>query len=118
MHFLRNPEPGLYFALLTDFPDADSETLPEDEGLVSYAISVICELNAKYERSIPEPSSTAGEQSTLKIISRKTNLKIINGRLLPWKDSHFFISFTGKDYGINRKESGWVGSENAANYRS
>ena len=34
MHFLRNPEPGLHFALLTDFPDADSETLPEDEELV------------------------------------------------------------------------------------
>ena len=27
LHYLRNPEPGLLFALLTDFRDADSEIL-------------------------------------------------------------------------------------------
>ncbi len=31
LHYLRNPEPGLLFALLTDFKDADQEILPEDE---------------------------------------------------------------------------------------
>jgi cyclic beta-1,2-glucan synthetase len=38
MHFLRNPEPGLLFALLTDFYDADSEIMPADEEVVKYAI--------------------------------------------------------------------------------
>ena len=56
MHFLHNPEPGLLFALLTDFPDADSETLPEDEPLLKYAGSAIEKLNAKYRRSISPES--------------------------------------------------------------
>ena len=38
LHYLRNFEPGLMFALLTDFADADSESLTEDDGLVQYAI--------------------------------------------------------------------------------
>jgi cyclic beta-1,2-glucan synthetase len=54
MNFLRNQETGLLFALLTDFGDADSETLPEDEEMVSYASDAIEKLNAKYGRSIPD----------------------------------------------------------------
>ena len=50
MHYLRNPEPGLYFALLTDFQDADSETLPEDAALLAHATQAIEELNARYPR--------------------------------------------------------------------
>ena len=49
LHYLRNPEPGLLFALLTDFRDADSESLPEDESLVEYAKSAIDSLNSKYQ---------------------------------------------------------------------
>ena len=48
LHFLRNPEPGLLFALLTDFGDADNESLPEDEGLIKRAASAIEALNVKY----------------------------------------------------------------------
>jgi len=44
MQYLRNPETGLIFALLTDFPDAASEILPEDEELIGYAAAVIEEL--------------------------------------------------------------------------
>ncbi|MDR3576035.1 MAG: glucoamylase family protein [Anaerolineaceae bacterium] len=53
LHYLRNPEPGLKFALLTDFRDADSETLPEDEELYQYATAVIETLNSKYEYVAP-----------------------------------------------------------------
>ncbi len=49
LHYLRNPEPGLHFAMLTDFRDAYTETLPEDEELVAYATRMIAELNAKYD---------------------------------------------------------------------
>ena len=48
LHYLRNPEPGLLFALLTDFGDADSESLPEDESLIQYATAEIEGLNRKY----------------------------------------------------------------------
>ena len=53
LHYLRNPEPGLLFALLTDFRDADTETLPEDEDLVQHATEAIEALNARYETSKP-----------------------------------------------------------------
>lgn len=48
MHYLRNPEPGLFFALLTDFHDADSETLAQDNDLVECARASIAALNDKY----------------------------------------------------------------------
>jgi cyclic beta-1,2-glucan synthetase len=48
LHYLRNPQPGLSFALLTDFRDADTETLPEDDGLVEYAVAAIETLNSKH----------------------------------------------------------------------
>ena len=48
LHYLRNPERGLLFALLTDFCDADSETLPQDEDLVQYAAAKVDQLNIKY----------------------------------------------------------------------
>jgi cyclic beta-1,2-glucan synthetase len=63
LHYLRNPEPGLLFALLTDFRDADSESLPEDAGLVQYAIAAIETLNTKYECPSPgnEPGGVPGD---------------------------------------------------------
>jgi cyclic beta-1,2-glucan synthetase len=59
MTFLRNSDPGLLFALLTDFGDADSETLPEDEEMMRYATVAIEKLNIKYGRSIPDCNTTA-----------------------------------------------------------
>lgn len=57
LHYLRNPEPGLLFALLTDFRDADHETLPEDAALAQYAIAAIAALNLKYECQEGQPGS-------------------------------------------------------------
>ena len=48
LHYLRNPEPGIRFALLTDFRDADSQTMPEDDELIQYAQEAISALNTKY----------------------------------------------------------------------
>ena len=59
LHYLRNPEPGLLFTLLTDFTDAKSESLPEDSDLLQYATLVIKNLNYKYEN--PSPENDAGE---------------------------------------------------------
>lgn len=54
LHYLRNPEPGLLFGLLTDFRDADQETLPEDESLVQYAAAAVEALNNKYGWAPPD----------------------------------------------------------------
>ncbi len=52
LHYLRNTDPYLYFALLTDYADAPSQHMPDDDALVSYVRAGITALNAKYERDI------------------------------------------------------------------
>ncbi len=48
IHYLSNRDPNLHFALLTDFPDADTETLPTDGDLRTRLRDGIKALNAKY----------------------------------------------------------------------
>ena len=48
VRFLANRDPHLHFALLTDFADAPSATLPGDAALLALARTRIEELNAKY----------------------------------------------------------------------
>ena len=48
VRFLANRDENLYFSLLTDFRDAQQETLPEDGPLVQLAAQRIDELNRKY----------------------------------------------------------------------
>jgi cyclic beta-1,2-glucan synthetase len=49
VRFLANREENLHFGLLTDFQDADHESLPEDEQLLQLAARKIEELNEKYK---------------------------------------------------------------------
>jgi cyclic beta-1,2-glucan synthetase len=49
-HYLSNPDKNLRFILLTDFMDADQETLPEDTELLKEVSYQIQELNNKYQR--------------------------------------------------------------------
>jgi len=51
VRFLANRDENLSFGLLTDFRDADKETLPEDEPLVQLAKQKIEKLNEKYIRT-------------------------------------------------------------------
>jgi cyclic beta-1,2-glucan synthetase len=48
VRFLANRDPLLSFALLTDFRDAERETMPEDEAFLRQATDGISALNAKY----------------------------------------------------------------------
>ena len=48
VRFLANRDARLHFGLLTDFRDADCESLPEDEPLLRLAQTRIEELNHKY----------------------------------------------------------------------
>lgn len=48
VRFLANRDNNLYFALLTDFPDAKSETLETDEPILKFITKRINELNRKY----------------------------------------------------------------------
>ncbi|MGI9102583.1 MAG: GH36-type glycosyl hydrolase domain-containing protein [Terriglobales bacterium] len=48
VRFLANQDDNLHFGLLTDFRDADQESLPEDEPLLRLARQHIEQLNEKY----------------------------------------------------------------------
>ena len=48
IRYLANKEKNLHFGLLTDFMDADSATMPEDDNLMALAKKRIEELNEKY----------------------------------------------------------------------
>ncbi len=48
VRFLANRQDNIYFSLLTDFPDALREEMPEDEALLEQAVSGIEALNEKY----------------------------------------------------------------------
>ena len=50
LHYLRNPDPGLSFALVTDFMDSPAENQPSDFDLVERARQGIRDLNKKYPR--------------------------------------------------------------------
>lgn len=49
VQYLSNPVGNVYFALLSDWQDADQETMPDDALLLNAAIAGIDELNAKYK---------------------------------------------------------------------
>ena len=48
VHYLANSDPELRFALLSDWSDAPSESLPEDEALVTTARAAVRELNDRH----------------------------------------------------------------------
>jgi cyclic beta-1,2-glucan synthetase len=48
LHFLRNDDPHLSFALLLDFLDAPQQHLPTDEDLLEHARNCIQSLNERY----------------------------------------------------------------------
>jgi cyclic beta-1,2-glucan synthetase len=47
-HHLANPERHAQFALLSDLPDADTQTMPQDEALLHAAVQAIEALNRRY----------------------------------------------------------------------
>ncbi|PZX60488.1 cellobiose phosphorylase [Algoriphagus ratkowskyi] len=49
IRFLANREKNLYFSFLTDFTDADSETMPNDHLFVNIVKEKIQQLNVKYK---------------------------------------------------------------------
>jgi cyclic beta-1,2-glucan synthetase len=48
IHYLSNRDPNLHFALLTDFPDAETETLQTDSDLRARLRDGVASLNARY----------------------------------------------------------------------
>jgi cyclic beta-1,2-glucan synthetase len=53
IHYLANRDPNLYFALLTDFQDANEPTKPDDKALLDCVRSGVGILNRKYRADRP-----------------------------------------------------------------
>jgi len=53
IRYLGNRDQNLYFALLTDFPDAPEQTLPEDSALLAHARAAVQALNETYRDDRP-----------------------------------------------------------------
>ncbi|MEQ1592557.1 MAG: glucoamylase family protein [Thiobacillaceae bacterium] len=53
IRYLGNRDPNLFFALLTDFPDAPVQTLPDDDALIAYARAAVGILNETYREDRP-----------------------------------------------------------------
>lgn len=54
VQFLANREAHLHFAILSDFTDAASETLPSDDAIVTAALDGVRALNARYAAGQPD----------------------------------------------------------------
>ncbi|HEY4957526.1 MAG TPA: carbohydrate-binding protein, partial [Caldimonas sp.] len=56
LHYLANPERCAQFALVTDWPDADAESVAGDAALLDGAVAAIERLNALYPMPADEPA--------------------------------------------------------------
>ena len=53
LYYLSNPDPLLTYALLTDFGDAPTEHMPDDDQLLALAGAGVENLNKKYGKTLP-----------------------------------------------------------------
>jgi cyclic beta-1,2-glucan synthetase len=70
LHYLANSEQHAQFALLTDWADADSASLPGDQALLDSAIAQIRALDARYAG--PDAGPDAGGQSSNEDTDQRT----------------------------------------------
>ena len=87
LHYLRNTQPGLFFALLTDFRDEDQETLPEDADLITQTQALIKELNNKYSSVSPLKSSHSENKipDRFYLLHRKRLFNPSEGKWMGWE---------------------------------
>ncbi|MDG3007912.1 GH36-type glycosyl hydrolase domain-containing protein [Paludisphaera mucosa] len=78
IHYLSNPDPNLRFALLTDFADAPSEHMPNDQALIDDALERVRALNARY-------ASTSGGEDLFYIFHRRRLWNPSQGSWMGWE---------------------------------
>ena len=89
-HYLRNPDPNLYFALLTDFGDADEQHMPGDAALLEQARAGIGGLNTRYS------GDTDAHGGLFCIFHRERRWNAQEGRWIGWERKR------GKLHELNR----------------
>ncbi len=78
VHYLANQDPQFYFALLTDFADAPTEELPNDNDLLAFALNGIEKLNTRY---------TSAEDTTSRffLFHRRRQWNESEGKWIAWE---------------------------------
>ncbi len=76
LHYLANPDPQLWFALLTDFADAPNENMPEDERYISAALDGVRRLNQRYAADGPD---------RFFVLHRRRQWNPVEGRWMGWE---------------------------------
>ena len=79
LHYLRNTDPNLSFALLTDFPDAEQQRLLKDDVLIEQAASGIRALNQKY------PLVSGGATGQFYLLHRERRWNASEKRWMGWE---------------------------------
>ena len=103
VHDLASPDGEVYFALLSDWPDAQSQTMPDDAALLDAAIAGVAGLNARYPAGAAGPrfhllhrprSWSASEASWIGWERKRGKLHELN-RLLRGASDTRFMSLRG-----------------------
>jgi cyclic beta-1,2-glucan synthetase len=89
VHYLANPEGDVRFALLSDWLDAPSETLPGDDDLLAVAVDGVARLNKKY-------GAPPGEGERFFLFHRKRVWNACDGKWMGWERKR------GKLHELNR----------------
>ena len=80
VHYLANSDGELRFALLSDWMDAPSETLPGDDNLLAMAVNGIARLNKKYG-----PAPGEGEPERFFLFHRKRVWNKCDRKWMGWE---------------------------------
>jgi len=99
VHFLANQDQFIYFALLSDFPDADSEETPTDSTLLAAAEAGIEDLNRRHSREQPHRFHlfhrrrqwNAGEERWMGWERKRGKLQEFNWLLRGARDTSFAV---------------------------
>ncbi len=97
VHYLANTEGDLRFALLSDWLDAPSESLPDDDDLLAVARNGIARLNAKY-------GYAPGEGERFFLFHRKRVWNPCDGQWMGWERKR------GKLHELNQLLRGQTGT--------
>lgn len=96
VRFLANQDDNVYFGLLTDFMDADQETLPGDDSLLRIAREGIEDLNRKYLGGIADNPTGETNGAPDALAAQK-------------QETRFFLFHRPRRW--NSREGVWMGHE-------
>ncbi len=78
VHYLANQDPQFYFALLTDFADAPTEAMANDEALLAFTLGGIEKLNRRY-------ADTNDATSRFFLFHRRRQWNEAEGKWIAWE---------------------------------